>query len=325
MDEYKRAVKTEACVTGYGWTAVDWTRPSASSRAEYERMYSAPRIRTVKSCRLLDWATGEDGLLDWAVEHDMSRQRPAPGAKPVTTETWRVFWRDRTDTYRMTYDCDHPPKDNDQVPMVGTTQHGIGIVPLVCLDVTCSGLWIMDKIADPQIAHFRAENNLHWSMGRACYSVFVYKREGMSTIDGGSATPPPPVGNGSIISIGTTESMEPVTPSTAPYEVMLDVLRSSKDEIYRVGGVISNAADNTAGNLQRSGISKQSDRQITNDNLLGYGLLLKNYLERLCRLLASVMPVKTEVVVRGFDFFATRDVGMDTYKDVLGMHLSPES
>jgi hypothetical protein len=119
--------------------------------------------------------------------------------------------------------------------------------------------------------------------------------------------------------------MEPVTPSTAPYEVMLDVLRSSKDEIYRVGGVISNAADNTAGNLQRSGISKQSDRQITNDNLLGYGLLLKNYLERLCRLLASVMPVKTEVVVRGFDFFATRDVGMDTYKDVLGMHLSPES
>lgn len=253
---------------------------------------------------VFDWEVDEYNQLLWVItfQREMRREDPRVPRK-IITDTWKIYDAQNVETFQLQYEVNKLPNKDIDVPSISKKPHGFTRVPFISLTLP-KGLWLVNRLADAQIEHFRLDNSLSWAMRRACYPTAVYKTD---DDDKGSLTRSP---DGFAVKIGAKEELEWLSPPTNSFDVMMKMASSIKDEIYRLATQMALAVDNSAAAVGRSADSKAQDAQSTEICLHAYADLVKETVEEIFELISDARG-DTDVVfsIEGMDEFNVLDVG----------------
>jgi hypothetical protein len=303
--ELVRAGLIEAFVKGRSWFLAE--RPVLAyepvNRLQAERLgMDQLRIRGIQNEQVLDWGVDDLGTIRWAILHSVAKDRPGPLAvRDRIAERWEVYDDEQVHVYGIDY------AEGDQRPelaaLIEQRRHGFGRVPLVRVGFAgqvdrrvrthvlqngirlrqsgdaLEGFWLLEQLAGPQIAHFRASSALDWSLKMTAYAMPVFNLE-----DGGKD---PVMGTGYYIKLGPKETITWTAPPTAHLSSLADRCRQWKDEIFRVANNMAAGVDNNAAAIGRSGESKAADARATEIILRVYGAICRAAIEQLYQLLSD--------------------------------------
>lgn len=325
--DFVRSRFTEALVKGRAWWLCEMPEdgaPAPASRAEWEsRGLGDATLAPLDNEQVLDFETDQRGELLWAIVHTIETPRPSPSQpRGVIRETWRIFDRTDVETWAVQYDPAVAVRPEDAVMEGGKRAHGFGRVPLVRLGFTgtrgvkvrgrgarpitvssgaLEGFWLMRRLADPQVAHFRSSAALDWNIKRTCYAMPVFKVE--------DSAKPPVMGVGYYIMIGTKESAEWIAPPTAHLDVLAARCEHLQQEVYRAANQMAQGVNNNAAAVGRSGESKQADASSTEVVLRVYGAVCREAIEATYSLLSEGRGESVHWSIEGFDVFSVTDAG----------------
>ena len=291
-----------ALVFGASYWIVELPRGAAPVDAEEAaRGLDRVRLSPLDAASVLDWEVGDDGGYAWIKTHESALLRNAPGEPLRVVDTWRVYWPDYVDVFRLEYPQNKKPRPTTQVPLVDSYTHGFSRVPILSLRLP-DGMWLLDSAADAQVEHFRLSAALGWSLRRCAYPIAVLKlRQGADEV--------PPMGPGLGIRLDTEESFEWAEPSGSSLVVLRDEIKSKKDEIYRVSQQMAMSVDNSSAALGRSGLSKMQDAAAADACLRDYAQVVREAIESTMEFVSNAHEdYDTTFHVDGFDSFSTADV-----------------
>ena len=314
--DFVRERFVSASVKGRSWWLVempdDDDRPAANLAEWEERGLGMARLCSLENEQVLDWETDETGRLEWAiVYHSESRRSRPTDSRSRIREVWRIYDREYVETFSATHD---PEKEQrpENAASEGRRRHGFSSVPLVMLGFVgtrglrvklshgerdmfglhigpryayltagaLEGFWLMNRLAEPQIAHFRMGAALDWNIKRTCYAMPVFSLQDPS-VD------PPVMGAGYGIKLGKDETVTWAAPPTSHLATVADRVAALKDEIYRIANQLAQGVDNNAAAVGRSADSKASDAAATDVTLQVYGALCREPIERTYELISD--------------------------------------
>jgi hypothetical protein len=254
------------------------------------------RVRAISADQLLDWEVDDDGHLVWAIVLSVKVVRPKPtDLREMVIERYDVYDRETVERFELVYDKRKRPAKNIDVPSKGKRPHGFSRVPLVSVDCG-EALWLANRVASPQLEHFRLSCAQGWGIRRTCYAMPVFNLE--------DQTKPPVMGAGYYIMLGLKEKMEWGSPPATPYEAIATEVKSQKDEIYRVVHQMAMGVDNNAAAVGRSAESKEIDSAAVRVVLEALGKIVRESVERTYDLLSEARGDDHEWAVSGLDNFA---------------------
>ncbi len=320
--DFIRSRFSSACVKGRSWWLVEMPEDDgAVSLAEWEsRRLGDGYVTALDNEQVLDWEVDGRGQLEWAIVHSFETRRPSVGlSRGRVRETWRVYDAATLTTYAVEYDPTKGEPRPESAVLVGSRNHGFSRVPLVRLGFVgvrgvkvkvggrtvrlsssaIEGFWLMQRLADPQIAHFRSEAALDWNIKRTCYAMPVFR-----VVD---TTKPPVMGAGYYIMIGEKEGCEWIAPPTDHLDLVSKRSHDLKDAIYRVANQLAQSVDNSASVQRRSGESKQADASSTEVTLRVYGALCREAIEQTYELLSEGRGDSVVWSIEGLDTFSLTD------------------
>ncbi len=336
--DFVRARFTAALVKGLAWWLVELPDDEAdepANRAHWEaRGLGNATVAPLEREQVLDWEADAHGELLWAVVYSLETPRPTiSAARGRVREMWRVYDRVEVITYVVEYD---PAKEQRPTSAVLMSQrpHRFSRVPLVRLGFAgvrgvrvrvggrlvsvsagaLEGFWLLARLADPQIAHFRSGCALDWNIKRTCYAMPVFEI--------GDDEQPPTMGTGYFIRIARGDKVTWTAPPTEHLAVLADRVTHLKDEIYRVANQLAQGVSNNAAAVGRSGQSKQVDLDSTEVVLRVYGALAREAIERTYSLLAEGRGDEVEWSIEGLDVFSLADAGAVTTAATLAQTLA---
>ncbi len=297
----------QAMVKGAAWVLAE--KPDdggipAESRAEYDaRGLGRVRLCPLDAEAVLDWECDDYGGLLWAITHKVERKRtdPRKGPRQAVTETWCLYDASTVETFQVTYDPKQRKlKPEDIIPSVGTRPHGFPRVPLVQLRLP-DGLWLLNRIADAQVEHFRCSAAMSWLMRRTCYAMLVFKSKDQNR--------PPVTGPGFAIVVDAEESFDWIAPPVTAFEALAKEVLAQKDEIYRVAQQMAASVNNNAAALVRSGDSKQADAAAAEICLHAYASVVKCCIEEVSELISDGRgDIDLEFSIEGMNKFSLADI-----------------
>lgn len=304
VDLARDAFRT-ALIKGSAWLLV--SMPQSPDRvatlADWRaRGLGRARVELIQPNNVLDWERGEDGELDWVLTYSESTPRAKlSDDRGKLLSTWRYYDRTSVETFERRWDPRVDRSDPEQdVPSIGKIDHGFSRVPLVQLNLP-RGLWLLNRVAEAQIEHFRLSAGLTWAIRRTCYAMPVFK------MTGGNAGEGPVMGSGQFLVIGTDDDVTWLSPPSAPFQVIADEAKSQKDEIYRVANQMANGVDNNAAAVGRSAQSKHADSASTEVCLLAYGAVVREALEKIYDTVSDGRGDQVRWRIGGLDRFNLND------------------
>jgi hypothetical protein len=307
IDAFFKDLLLDAMQTKTGWLRVrapDSNGDDPGDMLEFEkRGLGQCWLEDMEDCSVLDWDTADDGRLIWAITHERSAKRTSlSSGRDTITETWEYLTPEAVEVYQITYQKDQQPKPEDEVSRIaGPLPHRFGAVPLVCLDLS-PGLWVLERLRSPQVAHLKKQSALNWSLASTAYAMPVAKVGSPDDFQKNMA------GAGYEIVIQREDSWEWEAPPTAHFTAIADEVKTSKDEIFRIAHQMALGVENNAAAIGRSGQSKATDMENTRVVLGAYSRVVKETIEYTLDLIATARGEKDlEFSVEGLDDFAALD------------------
>lgn len=301
LDDFFKRTLTDAMVGGVGWLRLH--HPTATdpvdNRADFEALgLNACWLEHIEQRAVLDWDTGDDGRLLWAVTHKLETRRDGlEGDRSRITETWHYLTPEAVDTYVLSYKASEPPKGDTPVPRIASEPHRFGRVPLVCIDLP-RALWVADRLRSPQLAHFRKVCAQNWSLSTTAYAMPVVKVEDPDEYRKQTA------GAGYEILIGSEDSYEWQAPPAEHFAALDTEIKAAKDEIFRIAHQMALGVENNAAAIGRSAESKASDAESTRVVLVAFSRLVRETIEYTLDLVAKARGEEYTWSVEGLDDFA---------------------
>jgi hypothetical protein len=306
IDAAFKQLLTNAMVARTGWLRVNQPNdgaPTPASAAEFEdRKLGECWVDVLETCNVLDWDTGEDGRLEWAITHKATAKRNGvSGSRETITETWEFLTAEAVETFRISYDKSKRPDAKQEVPSLGAVTHGFGRVPLVCLDLP-PALWVANRLRSPQLAHFRKVNAQAWSMAATCYALreyFVGKPDEFEKQISGP---------GYEVILHKDDKAQWSSPDGAHFAALDVEIKAEKDEIFRVAHQMALGVENNAAAVGRSADSKASDMESTRVVLVAFSRIVKETIEYTLDTISRARGEEFEWSVEGLDDFAALDI-----------------
>lgn len=307
IDAFFKDLLLDAMQTKTGWLRVrapDSNGDDPADMAEFEkRGLGECWLEDVEDFGVLDWDTADDGRLIWALTHEKSAKRLGlSSGRDTITETWEYLTPEAVEVYQVVYPTDKPPKPEDDVARIaGPLPHRFGAVPLVCLDLP-PGLWVLERLRSPQVAHLKKQSALNWSLSATAYAMPVAR------VADPESFAKRPQGAGYELVIGKDEFWEWEAPPTGHFTALADEVKTSKDEIFRIAHQMALGVENNAAAVGRSGQSKATDMENTRVVLSAYSRIVKETIEYTLDLIATARgETDLEFSVEGLDDFAALD------------------
>jgi hypothetical protein len=304
LDGFLRGRATDALVSRRAWWRLE--KPSdggkpAADRAEFDaRRLGDVVVRDLDPLEVLDWSFDEAGELEWVTTYTCTRAKRDPRAPQTKTRhEWRIYDTMTVDVYAV----ELAPNERcpDDVPLDTSAPHGFTRVPIVCFDVD-EAFWVLNRLSQPQLEHFRLSAGLGWAIRRTCYAMPVFSLEAGE--DG--EYKPPSMGAGYYLIIGANDKMTWAAPPTEVFEIVREEISSQKDEVYRMVHQMALGVENNAASVGRSGESKLADAEAIRVILTSLGSLLRCAIEKTYALVSDA---------RG-DTHAWGVEGLDVYDDI---------
>jgi hypothetical protein len=274
------------------------------SLADYqEQGLDAVRVERLEQEDVVDWELAgdqdEDNAIAWALTYsETTPRRSLLDSRKRICCTWRLYDREFCETFVLKYDVGEKldPQKVD-VPSVSKVKHGFTRIPLLRLELP-EGLWLLNRVAESQVEHFRLNSGLGWAIRRTCYAMPVFACD----------EDPKVMGPGYFIRVNKDESMTWSAPPSDSYEVIQTKVNHEKDEIYRVSQQMAQGVDNNAAAVGRSGASKLADANATEVCLKAYGAFVRDAVERLLELVSDGRGDKeVRFSVEGLEHFNLAD------------------
>jgi hypothetical protein len=306
IDDLFKSLLTSAMIERTGWLRLHQPSdgaPPPTDAAEFEaRKLGECWVEKLEGCDVLDWDAGEEGRLLWAVTHHEDRKRSGlAGDRKRVVETWQYLTPESVETYRVEYESDKKPKDDDEIGRLGPpVTHSFGHVPLVCLDLP-PALWVANRLRSPQLAHFRKVCAQAWSLAATCYAMPVVKVEDATEYLKQTS------GAGYEIVIGQQDDYTWQAPPTGHFSSLDTEIKSSKDEIFRIAHQMALGVENNAAAVGRSAESKASDAESTRVVLVAFSRIVRETIEYTYDLISRARGEKYTWSVEGLDDFAALD------------------
>ncbi len=329
--DFLRARFTSACVKGRAWWLVE--RPDdagkpAETLAEWEsRGLGEAVVVPLENEQVLDWEVDHRGELVWAIVHTWEQRRAnVTQSRDRVREVWRIYDREGIETFAIEYDpTQGEPRPTTAVKVGGRVAHGFRRVPLVRLGFTgmrgvrfkhagrtlklsssaLEGFWVLQRLAEAQIAHFRSSAAMDWNIRRTCYAMPVFELKA----DGEGKPVPPRMGTGYFIMLAEGEKASWIAPPTEHLSIVAQRIDTLKDEIYRVANQMAQGVDNNAAAVGRSAKSKEVDASASEVLLGVYGALVREAAEQTYELLSEVRGDSDTIAwsIEGLDSFTLAD------------------
>lgn len=311
LTSFFRERMNKILVKRHAWILVDFPVAADGERPLSKADWAEQGLDKGYLCALdpecvLDWENDERGELLWVVvKHTDKRRltiadaRTGKGAR--VKDTWTVYGRETWERYEIEYAEDEPPQPDTIIPLKDSGSVATeGKVPLVHMELD-EGLWLMNRLASPQLEQARARNALSWNLQRTCYAMRLFFLEGpLGT--------PPTHGPAMGMTFGVNERVEWDAPPSDAFVPYADYTKDLKDEIYRVANQMALGVDNNAAAVGRSGDSKKLDAGLAEVALRALGLVLIAGIERTLGLLSDGRGDDSEWHVSGMDSFSSGDV-----------------
>lgn len=325
--DFVRQRFTEALVKGRAWWLAeipdddtpDDDTPEPANRAQWEDSGRGNVMLTpLDNEQVVDFHADARGNLLWAIVYSIEMPREDPKKdRDTICERWAIYTAENVETWGVDYPAKEPrPED---AKLIGTKPNPFGRVPLIRLGFVgtrgikvkvggkavnvssgaLEGFWLMRRLADPQIAHFRNSAALDWSIKRTCYAMPVFQLESDET--------PPTMGAGYYIKIGVNEKATWIAPPTAHLDVLAKRCETLQQEVYRVANQMAQGVNNNAAAVGRSGESKQADANSTEVVLRVYGALCREAIEATYDLVSLARGDEIVWAIDGFDVFSVAD------------------
>ena len=114
VDDLFKTLLTDAMVSRTGWLRLH--QPSKPDAAITDAaLFDSLKlgycwVERLEGCNVLDWETGEDGRLEWAITHKREQRRTSVSAgRKTVVETWEFLTRESVEAYRLVWELDKPP------------------------------------------------------------------------------------------------------------------------------------------------------------------------------------------------------------------------
>jgi len=293
-------------IKGCSWALAempdDGNLPPENLLEQNERGLGRAWLKLIKTEDVFDYETDEFGQLKWIITHSIEKRRDNPRLeRKIITETWKLYDQEEVETFQVSYEQNKKPTPETDIPSLGKIKHKFTRVPFLCLELP-KGLWLLNKLADAQIEHFRANNALGWAMRRACYPTAVFKT------DNDESGKLERSADGFGVKIGKDEDLSWITPPTESFEIIFKRVTSLRDEMYRLALQMALDVDNSSGSHKRSGESKAQDQKPTEIILYAYADIVKAFIEEIFELISDARgDIELTFSIEGMDKFVIDD------------------
>lgn len=305
----------DASVARRSWFLVDFPlagEGTVETRAEWEgQALGNGYLVDLPFESVLDWSHDDAGELEYVVVKSEDRRRRDPTQKRgVVRASWTIYQRDGWQRYAIDYEEAKPPQPKDLIPLVqaGAESPTPGHVPIVCMDFGKS-LWLLNKIASPQMEQMRKRNDLSWGLGRSCFAMRVFNLAetpgGGGEDSGGGSGPRQGPGYSMILGVGETVSWD--APPSDAFTPIAQYAENLKEEIHRIAGAMALSMTTSAASVGRSGESKAMDIGGMERVLRGYGDCVLKGIRRAYLLLSIGRKEPLVWAISGFDSFDESD------------------
>jgi hypothetical protein len=277
------------------------------SQADWEaRELGRVCLHRLEAEDVYDWEYDESGQLLWVLTFQQSSPRQSlVDSRSTVKYTFRLYDRSTITTFERTFSgqAEDKPKADSEIPVVATEPHGFTRVPFVQVKMPY-GMWLLNRVADSQIAYFQDHSALRWAAKQTCYAMPVFFMENLG------ATRPPILGAGYFLQLSDKDKIDYLAPPSAPFDVIAAECKTQKDEIYRVAQQMAAGVDNNAAAVGRSAESKQADSSATEVCLKAYGAIVREALEKVFDLVIDGRRDALKVSVTGLDKFNLADASI---------------
>lgn len=260
-----------------------------------------------------DWEMDEDGRLAWVLLAFQRQKRADLTAGRDTVEEEFVYYSPTNFArYAISYPCDKPPRDTDEVPLVAEGPHSFGRVPVATLELT-DGMWAMSKLEGIAAAHLNTVCALNWATIKSLFptpTAFLAPVEvGNEITENTKRATTQARSPAHIVTLGKDDRVEFVGPSPEPFAQAGAQLDRLRDEMYRVVHSMAASVDNSGAALQRSGKSKQMDQTHTTTVLKWLGEAIAKHAVEVVKLVgAGRGDPEIDWVVHGMEEFGKVDL-----------------
>ena len=304
--EFCRQALLQALVFKQTYALIDFPRVAAeaATRAEEDALgKSRAYLVGYSPAELINWRVDGHGEFEWVVLRAESCYQPEfLSGEEVSERRWTYYDRQSFRVYTQTQWKVGESTRQSEPALLDEGRHGLAAlerVPLVKLEVS-EGLWLANKAALLQQEHFNKSNALSWALHMGLFAMpVIYSEREWHQI----------VGEAYYIQLGPEDKFGWTEPEGHVYRLAAENLDRLKDEIYRVCYLMTQAGGREARNLGLSAASKQRDQVVTHEVLRAYGDLVKDFMRRTLRLIASAREDSTSIEVNGLDQFDVDDFG----------------
>ncbi len=290
---------------GYAWVNLPARAPGVTygSRADEEAAgLLRPYLVLLTPEQVIDWEEDERGRLMWVMVRGVDERRERVEDSRLRVHRWT--WIDATTIRRWEWRSpseDQPdPKPEDTAAELAPVQHGIGRLPVVRMALP-SGLWALNKVADPAAALTRRSNDLDWSLHRAAHALMaIHSKWGDEE---------PVLGPGYYLKLGIDDRVEYAEPSGVSFEAQAAHEAALREELYRVVQQMAVSADADATRTRASGESKARDWQALEIILSAYGELVRATMHEVLEVVAAARHDEVpDLAVKGLDGWNLEDL-----------------
>lgn len=278
-----------------------------SSRAEQEKLGLLDVRLLSYGKEVYYWRDNDYGKLQYMLFRELSVERPSILSKPETYKTWTYLddiiirqWRAKASVGKREDGSVNVTLEGDEASETLSVEHKYGIMPVVRIELP-DGLWMAQKLRDPAIAYFRAQNDHDFSLSRAAHATPYFKNMFADKEF------KPAAGYG--IRLGKDDEAGYLEPSGKSFLYTENNIGIKKDEIYRVIHQMALAADSDASRVRLSGDSKREDWRATEIILVSYGDIILEAMRNTLKIIAITREEADEkFVVKGFEGWNKEDV-----------------
>ena len=297
---------TDALVYGrsYCWVNLP-ARPAGvqvENRLQEEQLgLLRPYLVPLEAEEVIDWEQDDTGSLSWVMIRQNFQARPSVAAGRQKGIRWISVDSTRIQVWEWIATKEKPtPDDKDVIPLKSDIEHGIGMLPIVCLELP-EGLHAMGKLHDPAVALLRASNDLDWALHRANHALMT-----VTTKDG---VAPIKLGAGYFVALTRdAEGKDEVgyaEPSGATFTASSDRIKDLREELYRVVQAMALAVSPNA--QAQSGESKARDWQAMEVILSAYAGLVLEAMLAIGQIVAKILKTP-DPAVSGLDGWQQEDL-----------------
>lgn len=313
LEQFARDQMFTALQTRCAWALVDLPKAPPTGFPNRQEQDKAGALNAYvcaidPEC-VVDWEETEDGDLEWVLVQDLIAKRANIGAtRNDVTLRWRYYTKDAWAVFELSYNkIKKPtgPDDNDEAKLVDSGNHTFGAVPIRRMQLP-EGLWAMGKLEAIARTHMNQRNALSWGQLKALFPVPILYAMAPVTNDPISedmGRAQQTHGQGFLRVLAEKDRLEYFSPDTAPYKAASDDLNVLRDEMHRVLYAMAQSVDNSGAALQRSGESKAIDQAAASVILRALGMFLREHLEELLNLIATVRKDNIRLCAHGMDNF----------------------